>query len=167
VVPIASLAHQSQGRSRFRISSRRGDAAYYERVRVLLSQLPGVRNLEVNPRTGSVLVEHRLDPDDLLRFAKSNDLFTLADERPVAARSAGTLGAVVERFAGLDRKIAEATAGTLDLAGLTFLFFAGAGLVQLARGQALAPASTLFWYAVSLAVLAAPLRQGEPRAPGR
>jgi hypothetical protein len=157
VVPTASLVHQSQGRARFRISGRRGDASYYERARGLLAQCPGVRNLKVNPRTGSILVEHGLELDDLVRFAKANDLFAIAEAVPVAV-SSSPLTAVVERFAGLDRTIEGATGGRLDLASLTFVFFAGAGVAQLLRGQALAPASTLLWCAVSLALLAAPLR---------
>jgi hypothetical protein len=149
----ARLAHCSPGRLRLRVRSKRGDAAYFGRVRDHLSQCPGVRQLQVNPVTGSVVVHHSLPLEGLLGFGKANGLFEI-EETPVGGPP--PLARVSDAFAGLSQRLERATAGGLDLATLAFAALTGAALVQLARGNAGAPAVTLLWYAATVVLLATP-----------
>jgi len=94
--PRALLRHRTAGRFRVRIADRRKDEAYLENVREGLSRHPSVVRVETAALTGSVLVSHRGDPDEILDFAKSAGLFTVSP-------SAGHDPAVIRWLDALDR----------------------------------------------------------------
>src|SRR5438309_64319 len=56
--PKASLAHRMQGRTRFRIHDARNDSDFFDSVAERLRRVPGIKNVETNPSTGSVLIYH-------------------------------------------------------------------------------------------------------------
>lgn len=157
MAPLATLAHHSPGRARIRVAARRGDTSYFDRVRDSFSQCPGIRHLDVNPSTGSILLHHSLGIEEIVGFGRENELFDLEESSPRRRSPLARLGGSLRR---LDQHLARSTGGSLDLATIAFVVFAGGAVVQLARGKALAPASTLAWYAASLLLLASAL----PRA---
>jgi hypothetical protein len=50
------VVHFLPGRVRLKVPAAKGNAAYIAQVREMFLQVPGVRSLEANPITGSVLI---------------------------------------------------------------------------------------------------------------
>jgi hypothetical protein len=154
----AQVCHRIAGRTRLRVPGRRGDVAYFAQVHSALARHDGVGRCEVNPATASILIEHGVSLEALAEFAAQAGLFRLGDLTPaiVSGRERARQG-----LRRLDRELARASNGELDLATAT-----GAGLlvlaaVQLLRGQVLAPASTLLWYALATMHFLTPSDQAE------
>ena len=114
-LPLAHVEHRIPGRMRLRVRARRGDAGFFERA-ADLGRVPGVRAVHSNVQTGSILVEHAGDEAAVLAAAREQGLFGVAPPTQSPNPLAG-----VETPARLN-------AAALGLAG--------AGLLQVARGQA-------------------------------
>ncbi len=87
--PRALLCHCTDGRFRVRIPDRRKDETYLETVREGLGRHPSVISVETAALTGSVLVSHHGDLDEILSFAASAGLFAacpLPDHDPAVVR---------------------------------------------------------------------------------
>jgi Heavy metal associated domain 2 len=54
----AYVAHRTPTRVRFKLPAQRNDRAFFRSLELRLSQRPGVRSVETNPATGSVLITH-------------------------------------------------------------------------------------------------------------
>jgi hypothetical protein len=118
MLPLAEVEHRIPGRMRLRVRARRGDAGFFRQAETALARVPGVRAVRATPSTGSILIEHG-DEAAVLAGARERGLFDVAP--PTQAPPAR----------------AEAPA-TLNLAAMGF---AGAGLLQIARGRALGSAT--------------------------
>ncbi|MBV8914972.1 MAG: heavy-metal-associated domain-containing protein [Acetobacteraceae bacterium] len=128
--------------------TKRGDLEYFERVRTALAGVPGVHRVQVNPQTGSVLLEYGADESAVLATAKDEGLFTVAAaDRALARHSEAQPG---------PRVAAPVSPLNLAASGL-----AGAGLLQLARGRVLGSASENLWNAYGFYALT---RQALPSA---
>lgn len=143
----ARLVHRLPGRARLRIEGRRGDVAWFDRLRLDLALVEGVRAVEANPRIGSLLLLHDGPLEPLLARLHAAGLVA-ADplargERPFRER-------LVERLGRLDRAMLRASEGELDGRGALLLAFLGLALLQAVRGQVAGPALTLLWYASGL-----------------
>src|SRR5580704_2636799 len=82
----AHIVHHIPGRLRLKIPQAKGNAAFLDQVKTALSPIQGVRGIEVNPTTGSVLVHY--DPEDFDDFhqdvhdhASRADLFAVHPPR--------------------------------------------------------------------------------------
>ena len=137
MLPHAYVSHESPGRLRLRIPSLRYDENYFSKVQERLSAHAGVLRVETSPVTGSVLVLHQLGAQELLLASEGLGLF-----------AAGAL-VPTERPAPWEVK---------TLVGL--------GLLQVARGQLLAPASSLLMDAYRLWRLPGGCRAFPPAPPG-
>ncbi len=147
----AGLTHLVAGRLRVKLPARRRDAAFFADLSRRLAQCDGVREVHVNPLTGSVLVLHATTPEAIAAYATEHGLFSLqldpvssdktffarayalVSDRP--ARPTRRAGGVPEE----ERERIRASRLSATLAGL--------GTLQTVRGQVMAPAITLFWYA--------------------
>lgn len=136
-LPLAEVEHRLPGRIRLRVRGRRGDAGFFRRVEAALARVPGVHGAWVNPQTGSVLVEHGGDETELLAAAREQGLFTAAP--PLRSLAVSDTPSRLPRGA--------VASSTLDLAAFGL---AGAGLLQLARGEVLGSASENLWNAYGL-----------------
>jgi hypothetical protein len=145
MIDVAYVSHRLPGRVRLRIAERRGDAAFFHRVGRALSRSAGVTRLETKPATGSVLIEHEGALEPVLDTARAAGLFELA--APPAPATAGEQ--LARGTALLDREVAALTAGQVNLGAALFIALVGLGLFQISRGHVLAPAVTLFWYALA------------------
>jgi hypothetical protein len=153
-VPQAYIAHQMPGRLRLRIPHWRDDLQSFERVGEQARKIAGVEKVEVNPSTGSVLI---LAPDTSAAVDElvTKGLLTLV-ERPSLVKTSERASAesLVQRgrlaLQLADREIARLTNGRENLQSLVLAGLLGGGIIQLARGKVLAPASTLLWYAGGL-----------------
>ena len=149
MLPDAHVVHQMLGRLRVRIPSRRRNAQYFARVRQQLAELEGVRAIETNHMTGSVLILHQLSAREIEEHAVKHGLFrlrfSLPDPAPLSQRIStqlGKFGAGVERASG----------GAVDVPAVVAITFAAAASFQLLKNRVWPPGVTLLWYAVQRAV---------------
>lgn len=145
MIPLALIEHASPGRLRLRVAARRGQADYFEVVRCRLAAEPIVRHVDVDARTGSVLLllHAPTDAAPLLRQAAQQGLFAVASVGAGGDRDASDLPAPLR---ALGRLIEPGTAPS----GLLALSLLAGAAVQGWRGQVAAPAITLTWYALQL-----------------
>lgn len=138
-LPLATLVHATAGRMRLRVASRRGDVAFFEACAARLGQLPGIAAVDARAMTASLLLHH--------------------EGVRVEALSAAAERAGLFIVAALEE---EAPAGfTLPpVPALGAVAFGALGVMQLFNKRVLPPATTLFWYAATLAKL---LEQRPPR----
>ncbi len=132
-----------------RIPDKRGDHAYFRRVEAALGRLSGIERLAVNPSTGSVLLEYAC-PIELIDEAATNaGLYRTAPADPGASarQRAARARPPTRRRRGAGRSPPESMPSITT--GL-FAVLTALGLLQLLRGQLLAPAITLLWYAYTL-----------------
>jgi hypothetical protein len=149
--PAAYIVHETPMRLRLRIPEKRNDKAYFTTTLHRLQNIPGVE-AEVNPATSSIL----------LRGAQAGKaVIELGAQAPFnIMRSQPEAGLGLEQ---LRKQLQTANEGFTRLTGgdaraLVVLALAISGVMQLARGNVVAPAVTLLWYAAEA------LRCWTPRA---
>jgi hypothetical protein len=145
MIPQGEVCHRIGGRVRVRIGERRGDGAYFERVRQALRRSDGVTRCQANPLTGTVLIEHVAPLEQVLGLAQAQELFYV--DRTEPALVPGQIRAA-QGLQRIDAELRQLTGGEGDLRTLALAGLIGLGVVQLIRGNVLAPAVTLFWYAL-------------------
>ena len=87
MLPDAYLSHQTSGRIRVKIPSKKGDDSYFKNANALLQQHKGIDRTEVNPLTGSILIIHSGNSTSVMKIAETNKLFRLngANQTPTVA----------------------------------------------------------------------------------
>jgi hypothetical protein len=148
MLPAAQLRHRIPGRVRIKIQAKRGDVAYFTQVRERLSGFAGIHSLETNPITGSLLIQHAVDLESVARFAEEQDLFRLTTFYPPATVPIKYW--INNNLRELDRGLRYLSGEVIDLASLIFLALFGLAIQQALEGNVMAPAITLFWYALTL-----------------
>lgn len=142
-LPEAHVEHELPGRVRLRVPSRRGNRGYFADAGQRIAGLAGVRRVQANPLTGGLLVEHAADTAAVAAFAREHGLFDVQS------------GAVPAQARAL---VPAGTPPAPHPMSVAALGLAGAGVVQLARGQALGSASESLWNAYNAqAVLKQPV----------
>ncbi|MFL5254446.1 MAG: HMA2 domain-containing protein [Rhodopila sp.] len=136
-LPRIRIEHRIPGRLRLRIRAKRGDPAFFRRIEALLSAAPGVSRARANVQTGSILVEYSGDEAAVHAAARGGGLYVV--EPPDVAGAAHPMSSRV------DGK--PAVSSPLDLAAMGL---AGAGLIQLVRGEVVGSASENLWNAYGL-----------------
>ena len=150
MLPAGYIAHRIGDRVRVRIPERKGDAAYFMRVERDLSECERVMYVEANPLTASILLRYHGTNDDLRRDAINLGLFAI-EEMPPSVNP--VLTATSDRIDQLDRFLQRSSNGSFDLLEVAFVGLIGASIVQVLRGQALGPASTLLAHALAILAL--------------
>jgi hypothetical protein len=172
VPAIAIIEHKLPRRVRVKIPSKRRDTSFFEAVVQKLRQHPNVRDLSANPHTGSVVIHHAGNAEDILSLAF--DLFELGDKekvvkdlKAVASRSGLPLPEILDgtafAAAGLSvyqlvrRKDLGTASENFWAAFGSYRFlnspklaaaFAAVGVVQLLRGELLGSATSLLYYSL-------------------
>jgi Heavy metal associated domain 2 len=82
MLPEAAISHSAHGRTRFRLVSKRRQDPFFAQVAERLRRMDGVRQVEVNPTTGSVLVHHELPLEELVQRAHRETLFAVDNSPP-------------------------------------------------------------------------------------
>jgi hypothetical protein len=157
-LPQAVVAHVSQGRVRLKIPAKKRDAAFFSRLGQLLTPLPGIERVEVNPLTGSVLVVHRLnltsreDFDVLAASSEKSGLFTLAPHytQTAAPRPVPLARSVAASVATLNDQVKDLTGGIVDVPTLAIAALIAISIRQMREGVVFIPAISALWYASSL-----------------
>ena len=136
-----------------------------ERLRTQLSADPAVRSVQVNQRTGSVLVHGERNAE--LEGAIGRTLELVEEAGPEGLPEAG-VEALVLLVRDVDRRLRRATSGHLSLSWLVPATFVGVGVRQLMReGLTIfsVPWYVLMYYGVDAFLKLYP--QHAPRAPER
>ena len=139
------VVHRTGTRTRLRARGMKGNAEYFDQLRGTLAGMPGVRAVQVNPLTESILVEHDVPIDPLLREAEQRGFLQLdlgpGGEDPYLAR-------IGRALSNSDRKLHEASAGRVNLDTLAFFGMLAGGVYQVARGNGLPAGVTMLRYAL-------------------
>ncbi len=142
--PVAHVVHRASGRLRLRVPERRGDREWLAAAADRVSEMTGIAAVEIGPETGSLLVHHAIecDPEPALRGLSlwRVEAPARADSRPVER-----LMAVVS---ALDGELRELASERIDLRTILLLSLLGLAAIQIWRGQFMAPAASLLWYAI-------------------
>lgn len=143
------LVHRTAGRVRIEAPQIRGRADDAKRLAETVAALPAVSRVEARAATGSLVIFHHGDWD---AFAGplSEALGAPLEDAPEMFEGPNALSSVGDVVEALDLGARRALGGRTDLSELTFLALVAAGAVQLARGQVVGPAATLFSQALSL-----------------
>jgi hypothetical protein len=123
----AVIEHAIAGRMRLRLRAQRGDRAFFARLSAAIGEDPAVKRVVTNPATGSVLVFHSGDPEEIAKRAG-----VLALPRP------GDKNGEAHRVR---------MPGGRALPSLRTVAFTALALYQLARGRLVGSASEQLWYA--------------------
>jgi hypothetical protein len=124
----ARLVHHIEGRTRFRVSGRRGDVDWFASVVKHLGTLDGVASIAARPETGSILLTHHLALDQITAFARDRNLFSVEPEDDVPALSPVLLASAAPLLTlGRWEAIAVAT-------------LTGMAIIQTLRGEVFGPA---------------------------
>lgn len=152
------VTHHLPHRTRYRLSSKYRDTDTVNRLRRSIATVPGVKDVEINDRTGSILVHHEERPGMLDSLAVAfedvaGDIFqeiTTAEINEVLP-GASILGYLIKRrFSALDSKLSDASNNMIDLKMLLPIGFLLAGLHKIAKNRNWfdqVPAWVLFYYA--------------------
>jgi hypothetical protein len=136
-----------EGRVRLRVAEKRGDQAWFERMRRGLARCDGVRSVDVNAKTASVLVVHATDFDTLTTWAAEHELFVLEIPEPAAVPASAQFA---DRLAAVDTRVHHLSGGLVDGRAVAFVALVAAAGWQLLRGNAWPAAGSLVWYAFSV-----------------
>jgi hypothetical protein len=150
--PAIRIVHRTLSRTRLRTRGMRGNSAYFWQLRDALEEMQGVRNVQVNPLTESILIEHDVPVDPLLRAAEQRGYLQL-DVGPVDEES--YLVRIGRALSDGDQRMKQATSGRVDLDTLAFLGMLAGGIFQVARGNGLPAGVTMLRYAVEFVTSAA------------
>ena len=146
--PVAHISHHTTGRLRIKIPSKKGDSTYLNSLKEHFSGLEGIRDLQFNPTTGSVLILHTLDNQTIAEYAKAKRIFSLTGGNSFPD---GLHLRVTETFKGMNNQVKVLTSGEINIGSLAFLALMGAGIYQIGKGNFTAiPWYTAFWYALNI-----------------
>jgi hypothetical protein len=139
MIPEAILCHQAGSRARLRIPAMRDDAGYFERARAALEG--ECSEVRVDARTGSILLVGMRSPlTQILGRAAADDLFVLSGDSRRQGGQDELVPFVDRAMAGLFRGPRHWPA---EMAAVMLLL----AIIQIARGNIMAPAVSLLWYA--------------------
>ncbi|MEM5435971.1 hypothetical protein [Paraburkholderia diazotrophica] len=142
-IPEAHISHMLAGRVRLKIPARRHDAAFFAEVVRRLAQCDGVIEARASPLTAGLLIMHATELNSIAAWASQQRLFSL--HAGAAESLPGQRSRAIQRSA---RPVASVSGEqAVRRARLLSTSLAGLGALQTVRGQILAPAVTLFWYA--------------------
>jgi Heavy metal associated domain 2 len=146
--PAARVVHRTTARTRLRTRGMKGNAEYFAQIQSALLGMNGVRAVMCNPLTESILLEHDVPVDPLLREAEERGFLQL--DATVAEQRTPYLKRLGHALLETDEKVHTATNGRVDLETLTFFGMLAGGIYQVTHGHALPAGVTLLRYAVEI-----------------
>ncbi len=146
--PKAHLIHRMHGRARFRIREHRNDQGYFDSLADHIRRVPGVRDVETNATTGSVLVQHDGGLDELVEAMMGESglgkLVEFVLQSPPVANRLRT------EIIAMDNAVQRFSGGNVDLKTTASFGLLGLAGAQLFLGLQIAGAVSLTWYAAEL-----------------
>ncbi|MFO7878128.1 MAG: hypothetical protein R6U55_16285 [Desulfovermiculus sp.] len=146
-VPIGRCVHSCPERIRLRVKEKQGDEVYFGQVLQTLRTAFPQAQIEVNPRTGSVLCVGPVSFEDLTQTGWEKGIFQVIALPPRVTATK----VFHRRVAEMNAAIRRSSCGELDISSLVFLTLIGTGIYQVIRGNVgLPPWYTAFWYALGV-----------------
>jgi hypothetical protein len=143
------LSHVSKGRPRLKIPSKKRDGAFFAQLQAVLSAIPGLDQVKVNPLSGSLLMVYTKLPDEMASFVKS--LAGLTPTRNSTGKPNTIYQTITATFHQVNTRVQGFTMGELDIPTLSFIALLVVGIYQIRRKNFTAPAwYTAFWYALNI-----------------
>jgi hypothetical protein len=159
------VAHQVPGRVRMRVPSAKGNPEMLREIAETFAAIPGIEEITVNPRTGSLVLHYDTDHHDqfhdhfhrhhaptIRHQPPATELDELASkieqEAEFLARNSESARAIVDFFRKFDREIRAATDNNIDLKVLLALGIIGFTVLEVG-----ATAATPVWVTLSLFTL--------------
>lgn len=137
--------HVTSGRARFR-ARKDLDRAVFGELANRIAAIPGITRVVTRPNTGSVIVYFEGAPGQVLdRLGPAAGVRIRRAPRPPPAGQALQFGLMK-----LDMDVRSKTEDTVNLRTLIALLLLFTAIIQLSRGQLVAPASTLAFNAFQL-----------------
>jgi hypothetical protein len=147
----AYVSHQCSGRLRVKIPSKRGDHGYLNEMKETISAQTGVRTVKINPLTGSLLIIHDLDSDQILRSVTSkklfsfevwksqptthSKLFSINGWKPDGKEMPAVQRRMTETYKRIDKYFMTLTRGEINIPGVIFYSLLGLGAYQIYVGN--------------------------------
>jgi hypothetical protein len=142
--PEGYVVHRTSARLRVAVPAKRRDRAFFAAAEEELHGHPGVKHVETNPATASILI-HSADSGALLEMLRLQAPFTIVEEAPKGQMLA--LAPVRQQHWGWDRQIQKWTGGRSNPArAVVFLVVVAGVAFQVARGKRLSAAATVLLY---------------------
>ncbi len=132
----AALIHRLPGRLRLRFAQLKGAPDELQTLQTLMTAIPGVRTVETNARLGSLLVLHDCEEDTLFRSMRRLAGISVEPPSPSDTVAPDPPMSFLDGFLSYRQVLGG---------GLLIM-----GVVQLLRGNIATPATTAFWYALTL-----------------
>ncbi|MDQ6741842.1 MAG: heavy-metal-associated domain-containing protein [Candidatus Dormibacteraeota bacterium] len=159
--PVAYVRHRSHGRVRASLEKSERSPARMEQIKQRIESHPGIRSVEVNPTTGSVLVTG--DHNDQIHQAL-NSALVLVESLRNGEPSEKAVETVVGAVKAADARVLEATGGTISLKWLVPASFIALGARQLlAQGLTI---GSVPWYVLIYYGVDSFLKLNPEHAPG-
>jgi hypothetical protein len=147
-LPVAVVSHRTGSRLRIKIPSKRRDEVFFTTLAERMSALEGVRSVESNPLTGSILLTHASDPDRIIEACRNGGLLKIGGPRSAPTHLHRRL---TETFESMDGALRHASGNEIDIGGVAFLTLAGVSIYQISIGNAAAiPWYGAAWYALNI-----------------
>lgn len=153
----ARLRHAMPGRLRAALEQPLPARDQLQALAAALAAVAGVAEVEIRPRSGSVVIRHTSGSDEEICRALAAAGLQI-EAAPPAAGPADPIEATLGRLSAADMRLQQWSGGRIDIWNAGFTALVAAGFIQLARGQVAGPALTLFGQAATL-VMARPLRR--------
>jgi hypothetical protein len=148
MMPLAVVSHLTDKRMRLKISSRRGDASFFDLLNNKITVAFPSLTVQANAITGSLLLAGApVDPDGITDFGRAEKLFEVVSE---PSKNAMALS-IPTSMQAANHRIRQMAGGRVDLPGALFISLVIFGAIELIRGNWRTPPwYTAFWYAFGL-----------------
>lgn len=158
----AYVVHRSPGRVRLRVPEKRHDRSFFAELKKRLANCPSVNSVSTDPLTGSVLAHFDEEP------GKDVAIMVEALEAGIGAFIDVELAPPPHHIAdrarhhmsSLNDTVRDYSGGATDGSALVILALFLTCIWQIMRGQILAPAAQLLWYAMQISRAASREAQG-------
>jgi len=149
---LARIRHAIPGRVRLGLTQKAaGDSAFLEHLRDRIAALPGVTQVEARPLTASLVVGFEGSLEGLSDSLAAQKLIRVMPPRMAPAFD--PVSDFDTRIAAAELAVNRLTKGHAGLWDATFILLVMLGCLQLARGNVVGPAFTLFAQAATVAAV--------------
>lgn len=153
-MPLEALvAHRLPGRLRLRLSALKNDAHALSEVASRVQAVPGIRGVEINVVTGSLLAHYEGKEAEVIQAIAERCGLRLT---AMAAPTTGLRGRIEAGIRELNVGLQRVSGGEVDLHGLLVVALTLLAIQQAIEGNVMIPAAALLWNAYQAARMAPP-----------
>jgi Heavy metal associated domain 2 len=149
MLPTCNITHTMPGRTRIRISAMKGNRKYFQHAEQIFREFEGVDEVETNYQTGSILILHSSNLENLKEFGIAHELFDFDDvEHDLNKKSVSQ--SVASGMRDLESRLMKLTGQRMNGKEVVFSGLLVLALFQMLKGSILPAGATLIWYGMSI-----------------